>query len=203
MFVLFVLSLFPISQDISEATPYGLSYRANLCLFVLESAIQSSLSWRFRVLAFQNNQSGLALPCVYGHQKISLLSSRQLQGPSICWICFFSHCTVSAQTVDLPVTWNSFLITSRFFDGKALCFFSLSQQTQGFQGHIQSSYDSQQALGAHWYPWRSKSVPRVNWDLALTVDTVILSTSVITQIKLRVKNQNDLKDNAKVRNSQR
>lgn len=65
MFVLFVPSLFPISQDISEATPYGLSYGANLCLFVLESAIQSSLSWRFnfRVLAFQNNQSNPAWPC--------------------------------------------------------------------------------------------------------------------------------------------
>jgi hypothetical protein len=43
----------------------------------------------------------------------------------------------------------------------------------------------------------------MNWDLALIVDTVILSTSVITQIMLRVKNQNDLKDIAKVRNSKR
>lgn len=83
MFVLFVLSLFPISQDISEATPYGLSYRANLCLFVLESAIQSSLSCRFnfRVLAFKMANTGWPCPVVRTITRSHRLSFSKLQGP--------------------------------------------------------------------------------------------------------------------------
>lgn len=151
MFVLFVLSLFPISQDISEATPYGLSYRANLCLFVLESAIQSSLSCRFnfRVLAFKMANPGWLCPVVRTITRSHRLSFSKLQGPwnmldlHIFTVLLFLHKQGSAYDLMLN-SYHQPVLSQE--DSVLVC---MAPADARLHCHLQDNYHSQQALRTH------------------------------------------------------
>lgn len=192
MFVLFVLSLFPISQDISEATFYGPSCRANLCLFVLESAIQSSptnLTSEFEPFKLANPvwpcHQSMAIPWLHCLFYMELQASSSALNLLLFAILMFPH-----KWSDLSVTWNfshSWLILA--WAGQAL----------GFHRAISTANSSYGLTEIHGGAARSQ----MKWALAFTIDAVIWSTmTVIQSMFMKVKvGKNGPEDEAKAGNS--